>query len=185
MDCRKPIAYPRVRRRLTALALAKLEMAVGLEAFDAVAGGETAGIAYAAFLAEGLDLPMHYVRKAPKGFGRGAQIEGDLREGARVLLVEDLATDGGSKRVFVKALREAGATVEHCLVLFHHDVFRDRPDRLQGLGLTLHSLARWADVMAAGRDTFPAADLAEVEAFLADPYAWSGARGGLARPPEA
>ena len=71
----------------------------------------------------GCSLPMHYVRKKPKGFGRNAQIEGEVVEGARTLLVEDLATDGGSKVNFCKALRDAGANVDHCFVLFYYDIF--------------------------------------------------------------
>ncbi len=65
---------------------------------------------------------MLYVRKKPKGFGRNAQIEGHLVEGQRVLLVEDMTTDGRSKINFCNALREAGAKVEHMLrvVLLRH-----------------------------------------------------------------
>jgi len=62
-----------------------------------VAGGETAGIPYAAWIADALSLPMLYVRKQPKGFGRNAQIEGHLHDKDRVVLVEDLASDGASK----------------------------------------------------------------------------------------
>ena len=80
----------------------------GFEAFDNIAGGETAGIPFAALVAERLALPMTYVRKKPKGYGRNARIEGVMREGDRVLLVEDLATDGGSKLSFVDAIRETG-----------------------------------------------------------------------------
>ena len=69
---------------------------IGFEAIDSVAGGETAGIPFAAWIADRLMLPMQYVRKKPKGFGRMAQIEGDLSPGTRVLLVEDMATDGQS-----------------------------------------------------------------------------------------
>mgnify|MGYP002260554454 CR=1 FL=1 len=88
-----------------------------------VAGGETAGIPYAAWIAERLGLPMQYIRKKPKGFGRNAQIEGDIREGARTLLVEDLTTDGRSKINFCKALRDAGAVVGHVFVNFYYDIF--------------------------------------------------------------
>ena len=69
----------------------------GFEAFDNIAGGETAGIPFAALVAERMGLPMTYVRKKPKGYGRNARIEGVMAEGERVLLVEDLTTDGGSK----------------------------------------------------------------------------------------
>ena len=89
-------------------ACAKLLRDAGFARFDAVAGGETAGIPFAAWIAERMGLPMLYVRKKPKGFGRDAQIEGALAEGARVLLVEDLTTDGGSKLRFAEAIRAAG-----------------------------------------------------------------------------
>jgi orotate phosphoribosyltransferase len=87
----------------------KLTRHVGFETIEAVAGGETAGIPFAAWIAERLSLPMAYVRKQPKGFGRNARIEGDVPVGKRTLLVEDLTTDGGSKIQFATALREAGA----------------------------------------------------------------------------
>jgi len=66
-----------------------------------VAGGETAGIPFAAFIAERMGLPMQYVRKKAKGFGRNARIEGLIEDGQRVLLVEDLATDGGALRAYM------------------------------------------------------------------------------------
>ena len=90
IDCRKLIFYPRIRGQLVDFAAATLARDAGFEQFDVVAGGETAGIPYAAWIADRLGLPMQYVRKKPKGFGRNAQIEGDIREGARTLLVEDL-----------------------------------------------------------------------------------------------
>ena len=90
IDCRKLISYPAVRAALMDFACAKLLRDAGFARFDAVAGGETAGIPFAAWIAERMGLPMLYVRKKPKGFGRDAQIEGAMAEGARILLVEDL-----------------------------------------------------------------------------------------------
>src|SRR5581483_8654441 len=112
-DCRRLISFPRVRRALMDMGVATLQRDAGFEGFDAVAGGETAGIPFAAWMAELLGLPMQYVRKKPKGFGRNALIEGHLVPGQRTLLVEDLTTDGGSKVHFCRALRDAGARVEH------------------------------------------------------------------------
>ncbi len=123
IDCRRLISFPRVRSALIDFATATIVRDVGFEQFDTVAGGETAGIPYAAWIADRLSLPMQYVRKKPKGFGRGAQIEGHIEEGARTLLVEDLTTDGRSKINFCKALRDAGAVVQHVLVMFYYDIF--------------------------------------------------------------
>lgn len=182
IDCRKLISYPRIRAALMDFSCARLMRDVGFEAFDAVAGGETAGIPFAAFIAERLALPMLYIRKKPKGFGRNAQIEGHMPEGARVLLVEDLASEGGSKLVFSQAVRAAGGVMEHASVVFFYDIFADALPRLEADGLTLHWLATWRDVLAEARaqDRFDAGTLTAVEAFLDDPRGWSAANGGAA-----
>src|SRR6266852_402412 len=122
-DCRRLISFPRVRATLIDFGVATIQRDAGFEAFDTVAGGETAGIPFAAWMADRLGLPMLYVRKKPKGFGRNSQIEGHLVEGQRVLLVEDMTSDGRSKVNFCAALRQAGAKVEHALVFFFYDIF--------------------------------------------------------------
>jgi orotate phosphoribosyltransferase len=180
IDCRKLISYPRARRKITELARHEIEESIGHESLDAVAGGETAGIPYAAWIADALMLPMQYVRKKPKGFGRMAQIEGDLGEGQRVILVEDLASDGGSKLLFVKALRDAGAVCNHCFVVFFYGAFPGAIDSLAAEGIALHYLCTWHDVLAAAEAGryFPPAAIAGVRAFLENPVAWSAAHGG-------
>jgi orotate phosphoribosyltransferase len=184
IDCRKLISYPAVRAALMDFACAKLLREAGFAEFDAIAGGETAGIPFAAWIAERLALPMLYVRKQPKGFGRDAQIEGSLEEGARVLLVEDLTTDGGSKLKFAEAIRNAGGEIAHTFVIFYYGVFSDTGARLAEHGLRLHYLATWQDVLAEARAGahFETATLEAVEAFLAAPHAWSAAHGGIGAP---
>jgi orotate phosphoribosyltransferase len=179
-DCRRLISFPQVRKKLIEFGVATLAREVGAGAFDTVAGGETAGIPFAAWMADQLDLPMQYVRKKPKGFGRNAQIEGHIEEGQRVLLVEDMTSDGGSKIGFVNALRAAGTKVEHCFVVFFYDIFPESKKILGGLGVTLHYLATWWDVLAEAKRSgkFDAGMLAEVEAFMRDPDGWSKAHGG-------
>jgi orotate phosphoribosyltransferase len=181
IDCRKLIFYPRIRRQLVDFAAATLARDAGFEQFDVVAGGETAGIPYAAWIADRLGLPMQYVRKKPKGFGRNAQIEGDVRPGARTLLVEDLTTDGRSKINFCKALREAGAVVEHVFVNFYYDIFPDAKHTFEELQVRLHYLATWWDVLAVVKKDrlFATEQIAEVEKFLHEPAKWSAAHGGV------
>lgn len=180
IDCRRIISYPRARRKIIDLAVAHIERHVGFESIDAVAGGETAGIPYAAWVSEAMGLPMQYVRKKPKGFGRMAQIEGDLHEGQRVLLVEDLASDGGSKLNFVNALRTAGGKCDHAFVVFFYGVFPGALKALEDNGLHLHFLATWWDVLevAESENHFDKATINEVRNFLHDPIQWSAARGG-------
>lgn len=177
VDCRKIISFPRARAKLMDMAVDRVCRDAGHEAFDAVAGGETAGIPFAAFISERLMLPMVYVRKKPKGFGRNAQIEGDFKDGARLLLVEDLATDGGSKHVFLDAIEAAGATCKHIFVIFNYGTFPEGIEALKARGVSLHALATWADVLvAAEKRGYTQDQLDQVRSFLADPDGWAAKR---------
>jgi len=180
IDCRKIISYPRIRKMITSFSVSVLLRDVGFEQFDAIAGGETAGIPFAAWIASEMGLPMQYVRKKPKGFGRDAQIEGTITENQRVLLVEDLTTDGGSKINFCNALRNAGAKADHTIVVFYYDIFEQTREKLTADGITLHSLATWWDVLAVckAENHFDTHTLRQVEAFLNAPLDWSGKNGG-------
>ena len=177
IDCRKLISYPRIRSVLMDFLTVTVMRDAGFEAFDNIAGGETAGIPFAALVAERMALPMTYVRKKPKGYGRNARIEGTMTPGQRVLLVEDLTTDGGSKLSFVDAIRETGATCGHTAVIFSYGIFPDTEAKLGKHGVTLHYLCTWWDVLAEARlqDAFDAATLAGVESFLMAPRAWQEA----------
>src|ERR1700693_4151563 len=75
-DCRRLISFPRVRQTLIDFGVATVQREAGFEAFDAVAGGETAGIPFAAWMADRLGLPIAYVRKQPQGFGRQRPVDG-------------------------------------------------------------------------------------------------------------
>jgi orotate phosphoribosyltransferase len=177
IDCRKLISYPRIRSTLMDFLTVTVMRNAGLEAFTNIAGGETAGIPFAALVAERMALPMTYVRKKPKGYGRNARIEGVMGEDDRVLLVEDLTTDGGSKLSFVDAIRETGAQCGHTAVIFYYDIFPETEETLGGHGITLHHLCTWRDVLAVARKrgSFDAETLGEVEKFLDDPRAWQEA----------
>ena len=181
IDCRKLISYPAIRKTLMDFAVATLYRDVGFDQFDAAAGGETAGIPFASWIADRMNLPMQYVRKKPKGYGRDAQIEGDICEGQRVLLVEDLTTDGGSKLRFAQAIRKAGAHCNHTFVVFYYDIFRNTHEMLAENGLKLHYLVTWWDVLRVARaeNKFDAATLDQVEAFLNSPLEWSKSNGGV------
>jgi orotate phosphoribosyltransferase len=180
IDCRKIISFPRARAKIIGLAVELIEREIGFESLDAIAGGETAGIPFAAWIADRLGLPMLYVRKKPKGFGRGAQIEGAMAPGCRCLLVEDLATDGGSKVNFVNAIREAEGRVGDAFVVFHYGIFPQSVETLARLGVRLHGLATWRDMLATAESSglLSSADAGSVRAFLDDPEGWSTAHGG-------
>lgn len=181
VDVRLLLGEPELRRAVTELAARHVRAGFPDGGFDAVAGAETAGIPFAAWLADALDLKLRYVRKRPLGVGRNAQVEGGPVEGLRVLLMDDLTTDGASKLNFVRGLRAAGADVGDVLTIFYHDAFPGAGERLTEAGLSLHALATWADVLAADDENRLArSDRAEIERFLADPVAWSMRHGGRA-----
>ena len=186
IDCRKIISYPEARSKIMAHALKVIGKEINWSKIDVVAGGETAGIPFAAWVADRLSLPMQYVRKKAKGFGRGAQIEGLLIPGQRVLLVEDLATDGKSKANYINAIREAEGKCEHCFVIFFYDIYPQSKKIMGDLGVTLHALTTWKDVLAVAKTSgkFEPKMLAEVEKFIQDPAGWSKAHGGVAEAAE-
>jgi orotate phosphoribosyltransferase len=165
----------------------KIGRHVGYESIDVVVGGETAGIPFGAWFADRMMTPMAYVRKKPKGFGRNALIEGEVPVGQRTLLVEDLTTDGGSKIRFANALREAGAICDHTFVVFYYGVFPGSFEKLKEMGLNLHHLCTWWDVLEVCRERpyFGESALKEVRKFLEDPVSWSRAHGGVGSAEEA
>ncbi len=101
-----------------------------------------------------------------------------------MLLVEDLATDGGSKVTFVEALRGAGAEVTDIFVVFFYGAFPGAEDTLADLGVTLHYLATWENVLKAAEEGqyFDPDATRAVRGFLDDPIGWSKAHGGRDAP---
>ncbi|WP_368654755.1 orotate phosphoribosyltransferase [Ornithinibacillus sp. 4-3] len=115
-DNRLTMSYPEVRNKIVDAFVEKVE---NLEQRpDVIAGCATAGIPHAAWLASRLDLPMTYVRSSAKGHGKGNQIEGEIKPGQKVVVIEDLISTGGSVLTSVKALVEAGAEVVGVLAIF-------------------------------------------------------------------
>jgi len=116
-DNRVALSHPKVRTLLkNCLAEKSREFAT----FDVVAGVATAGIPHGALLADVLEKPFVYVRNSAKDHGRRNQIEGELKAGQRVLVVEDLISTGGSCLLAVDALREVGAEVVGVLAIFQY-----------------------------------------------------------------
>ncbi len=175
VDCRRLISFPETRSKLMDFAA---EILKPLNV-DYVAGGETAGIPYAAFIAERLNKPMLYIRKKPKGFGRMSQIEGYIEEGNQhVALIEDVQNFGVSVKVFVDALREAGAKIEHLVVIFEYGHESSRQG-MKDMGVALHSLTDWKYVLqvAAAEKYIDDKTVMSVEEFLKNPDGWAEARG--------
>lgn len=170
-DIRRMISFPEERKILMDYA-AEMIRSMGM---NYVAGGETAGIPYAAFLTERLELPMLYVRKKPKGHGRMAQIEGHIEgENKKVILIEDLLTVGSSQKVFVQALREAGLNISDSFVLFFYDIYPQSRENLEEMQINLHSLTTWWDILECvkSENYFDSETISSFESFLNAPNEW-------------
>lgn len=116
-DNRVALSYPAVR---TFLKLCLAEQSASFGPFDVVACVATAGIPHGTMLADALGKGFIYVRSSAKEHGRRNQIEGELRAGQRVLIIEDLISTGGSCLTAAEALRSAGAEVVGVLAIFQY-----------------------------------------------------------------
>lgn len=175
VDCRRLISFPAFVDIFCA-AVRALVSTRRLE-FDVVAGGETAGIPFAAIVSRAFGLPMIYVRKKTKEHGAERRIEGVMAQGARVLLVEDLVTDAASKIGFIDAIAASGGLVRDVVVVF--DRLQGAADSLARRGITLHALATMHSVLDVGEQTadLNSADLVAVREYLDSPSDWHRARG--------
>ena len=144
VDCRKIISFVKERNLVRDYAINYLKH--NNIDFDILAGGETAGIPYSAFLAERISKPMIYIRKKPKGFGNDQQIEGFFNQGDKAILIEDLATDGGSKINFIQALRNNNLKVSDILVIFFYNIFDISKTPLGKMNVRIHSLCTWKNI---------------------------------------
>ncbi len=177
MDCRRIIAFPEVRSKIVQACTETLRGSGIASGIDGIVAGEASGIALGAWIAEQLNLPLHYVRKAARG---GRQVEGALACGQKALLVDDMMAAGTSKINFLRATRASGAVVEDLLVIFDYATFgADRS--LMQLGVRTHALCTWEDIFQAAkaRDMYDAHSLSELAKFISKPAEWSHQHGGL------
>ncbi len=166
VDCRKIISFVKIREQIIKMGISLIKKNISLKKIDYIAGGETAGIPYAAWIAEKLKKPMIYIRKKPKGFGKLSQIEGYFKKKSRVLLIEDLSTDGKSKVNFCNVIRNAGGKVSDIFVIFNYGIFPDKI--LKQNKLKLHFLTDWKSVinLIKSKKIFKSNEIKLIEDFL-------------------
>ncbi|WP_164215402.1 orotate phosphoribosyltransferase [Virgibacillus sp. YIM 98842] len=136
-DNRLTMSYPFIRKKITKAFVELVEKEE--EKPDVIAGCATAGIPHAAWLADELHLPMVYVRSKPKAHGKGNQIEGEIKEGQKVLVIEDLISTGGSSIDTANALRKAGMEVIGVFAIFTYGI-RQSAASFVGENLKLRTL---------------------------------------------
>ena len=163
VDCRKIISFPKERKRLMKMALQILQ---NCASFDVIAGGETAGIPYSSFLCQKMKNPMIYIRKSPKGFGKGKLIEGDFKKNSQSILVEDMATDGGSKLHFINALRQNDLKVKDIYVIFFYGIYPNAKKNMSKMKVNLNYLATWQDILNVSPNYISNEDYLKLESYL-------------------
>lgn len=177
VDARKLLGVSKARAEITMMACGQIFRVVGSDRIDYVAGGETAGIPFATMIAERMMKPLCYIRKQPKGFGHNAQIEcltdEQLGQSRKVILIEDLCTDGGSKRVFIDAVRRTANVITDVFAVFSYGCF-DAAESLAGEGVRLISLSDAATLIdvADDLDWSTQETRAEIRRFLDAPDVW-------------
>lgn len=173
-DNRATLAHPEVR---DSIAVAFCNRIDEIRELDAIVGVATGAIAHASFAAEKCGLPMGYVRSAAKGHGKGNRIEGFLQHGARVAVIEDLISTGGSSLSAVSAVRDAGMDVVQVLAIFSYG-FPFAADAFVEADVVLRSLVKFDDLVAAGVALGAINDsvIDILDAWRIDPVRWSDAR---------
>lgn len=171
-DNRLTISYPFVRRNI-AVGMTEL-IKHHLDDVDVIAGVATAGIPHAAYVAERLQKPLVYVRYKPKDHGRGRQIEGVLKAGQKVVVIDDLLSTGGSALKAVKAVEEAGGDVIGVVSIFSYQL-KALDDNFKEAGLPYYSVTNYTTLIETAKQNQMISDdqLASLHAWRQDPAQWS------------
>ena len=164
VDCRKLISYPK-EREVVINEMAK-QIKAKYQKSVLVAGGETAGIPYSSFLCQKLKLPMIYIRKKPKGFGKGKLIEGDFKTKSTSILIEDMATDGGSKIHFIQSMRKNKLNVRDIFVIFFYDIYPSAKKNIKKMNVNLNYLTSWNEILEVSQNYISDIDHIKLKEYL-------------------
>lgn len=171
-DNRITLAYPIVRKHI-AKGLAQL-ISTNFPSVEVIAGTATAGIPHAAWVAQLLNLPMVYIRSKPKDHGKGNQIEGHLREGQKMIVIDDLLSTGGSVLGAAKAAQKEGADVLGVIGIFSYQL-QAVYDNFEKAGLPFETLTNYETLLdvAVQEHYIPSETLSTLKQWRQDPKAWS------------
>ncbi|MCE1205415.1 MAG: orotate phosphoribosyltransferase [Holophagaceae bacterium] len=174
-DNRQLMGFPEVRDQIVAsLGVASRALHPTL-----IAGAATAGVPWAAMVADRLHLPLAYVRPTPKNHGMGRQVEGPLAKGHRVVLIEDLISTGMSSLKCAEALRAEGAEVPAVLALFSYGLPQaDTAFAAARIEMAVLSSFEVLSAEAEARGILDIAGSDALKAWRSDTVAWSRAHGG-------
>ena len=164
VDCRKLVSFPKEREIIINEMSKQIKSKYKNQII--VAGGETAGIPYSSYISQKLKLPMVYIRKKPKGFGKGKIIEGEFKKRSKSILIEDMATDGGSKIHFINSMRKAELSVRDIFVVFFYDIYPSAEANMKKMRVNLNYLASWKDILEISPNYISVKDHANLKKYL-------------------
>ena len=164
VDCRKLISFPKERDVIISEMAKQIRKKYKKSVL--IAGGETAGIPYSSFLCQKLKLPMIYIRKKPKGFGKGKLIEGDFKTKSSSILIEDMATDGGSKIHFIKSMRKSKLSVKDIFVIFFYDIYPSAKKNIKKMNVNLNYLTSWNEILEVSPNYISNSDQIKLKEYL-------------------
>lgn len=170
-DNRKVLSYPAARKVVYEAFVEIIKNR--FKDVDVIAGVATGAIAYGMMVAEVLGKPFVYVRPKPKDHGTGAQVEGDLPENSRVVVVEDLISTGGSSLAAVDALQKAGAIVLGMVAIFSYNFIRSR-EAFEDANVELHTLSHYEALLekAVEENYIKSEDLNVLKEWRINPEIW-------------
>lgn len=171
VDNRLLLSVPRQRKLIIKYLISKIQT---LDSFDVIAGVATAGIAYAAWIVDSLNLPMVYVRSRPKDHGKGNQVEGQIKRGQKVLVVEDMVSTAGSSKRVVEALRKLGARVTDEIAIYTHNL-KEADKNLKIMKIKFHVLTDLENVSqeAVKRGFLKKEQVSIIKNWARDPQNWA------------
>ena len=138
VDLRLVPSYPHQFRTMIKYLQNNITESVGLSSFDSLVSVPTGGLVIASALAIETVKPLIYVRSKPKDYGTSKSVEGQIHEGMKVVMIDDVATTGGSVVNAIKSLKEANITIEDAYVIVNRMEGAD--EALKELGVKLHSI---------------------------------------------
>lgn len=170
-DNRTTLAYPHIRNEIKEGLVALTELYPDANHISGVA---TAGIPHGAILADELDLPFSYIRSKAKSHGRQNQIEGEISEGSKVIVVEDLISTGGSSLHAVEVIRETGAEVLAVIAIFDYQLNKSKSN-FNYHNCTYHTLSNYDALLneAVRSGYLTDEDRTLLESWNENPEAWS------------
>ena len=171
-DNRLTISYPEVRQAIFNGMVEQIKL--HFSEADVIAGTATAGIPHAAWVAQNMELPMIYVRTKPKDHGQGKQIEGVLKEGQKVVVIDDLISTGGSVLNAVRAVNNAGGKVIGVVSVFTYDLPAAEQNFMAN-GLKYYSVTDYMTLIKVAKENnqISVDHIKSLQEWRKDPLSWS------------